>query len=318
MRERQALWMMGLALAGALGCSGTTKDEGPQPVDEFPKEQPATIEGAIVFHFPEIVVPAATDQIFCQFLEPEKEDVYISSLTSYQGVHGHHLVIFAATDQEPANTVRDCTTPQDMTNLIPIVSSVNFGLAKFPEGMAVRVKKGTQLVLQQHYLNTTEHAIRTHDVSMVTTRKLADVKVTAGFYGTSDINFKLEATPGKPQTVKFECEIPHDLNVLLMGPHMHEWGQTFLAEAGPHDAMQKIIDIPKWDAKMRDFPPVKEYTGDAPLVLKKGDFIRTTCVFNNTTGKPLVFPHEMCATYGYYFPAPEGSEEWTCAGTKVE
>ena len=43
--------------------------------------------------------------------------------------------------------------------------------------------------------------------------------------------------------------------------------------------------------------------------------MRTHCTFNNTSGKDLEFPAEMCATYGYYFPAPEGSEAWTCAAS---
>lgn len=68
---------------------------------------------------------------------------------------------------------------------------------------------------------------------------------------------------------------------------------------------------------MRDEPPVKDYGVETPLQLKAGDVMRTTCVFNNTTGRKLDFPHEMCATYGYFFPAPPGAEEFTCAGKPI-
>ena len=53
-------------------------------------------------------------------------------------------------------------------------------------------------------------------------------------------------------------------------------------------------------------------------MLKEGDIIRTRCEFDNATAKALEFPSEMCASYGYYFPAPSGTEAWTCAGGPAE
>jgi hypothetical protein len=214
--------------------------------------------------------------------------------------------------------VRDCTRIEDMINLIPAISSVNFGLEKFPPGMAIRIPKGAQLVLQQHIVNTSENPIRVRDGMHLKLLPKEEVEILAGFYGISDVEFVLEPEEGVEREVSFFCEAPRDMNLLLMGPHMHEWGVRFNAKAGPVDSMREIINIDPWFAEYRDEPPVTEWGVDAPLALKKGDHIETTCVYNNTSGKDLEFPSEMCATYGYYFPAPEGSEAWTCEGTSRE
>jgi hypothetical protein len=201
-----------------------------------------------------------------------------------------------------------------MVTLIPVISSVNFGLEHFPEGMAVRVKAGTQLVLQSHYVNATTDALRTHDVAHLQTIPREDVRIFGGFYGLAAVELDLPNTPGDLQRVSFGCTIPSDANILLIGPHMHEWGASFKAEAGPPGALETIIDIEDWEPWMRDEPPALEYSLDDPFVLHAGDTLQTTCVFDNTSGHRLTFPSEMCATYGYYYPAPDGSEEWLCNG----
>ena len=266
----------------------------------------------------EQIIPPGTEVQTCYFLEPEKEDMWANALTSYQGKHGHHFVLFAAAVPEAPGTIRDCTQVEDMLNLIPIISSVNFGLEEFPEGMAVRVPAGTQMVIQQHIVNTSENPIRVKDGMHLRLLEKDEVQVTAGFYGVSDISFVLPPDEGTEQEVQFDCVVPRDMNLLLMGPHMHEWGLRFRAEVGTPDSMREVINIDPWFAEFRDEPPVHEWGAEDPLVLKEGDILRTTCAFNNTSGKDLDFPAEMCATYGYYFPAPEGSEAWTCAGTASE
>jgi hypothetical protein len=82
--------------------------------------------------------------------------------------------------------------------------------------------------------------------------------------------------------------------------------------------METIVDIDPWFAEYRDEPPVVEWGFENARLLRQGDVLRTTCVFDNTSGETLEFPGEMCATYGYYFPAPMGEENFTCAGTSPQ
>ncbi|HMY17163.1 MAG TPA: hypothetical protein PKA58_12645 [Polyangium sp.] len=319
MHTRNFIWGFGLALGSLAltGCGSESTNQpppGPATVDEF-AVIPAVPDGAVQYDFPEQIVQPGADVQTCYFLDPVKEDTFIKALDSYQGRFGHHLILFRSEKPEPVGLVRDCTSVQDMVNLLPVISSINFGLQEFPAGMAIRVPAGTQLVLQQHIVNTSENAIRLHDAVHVRTVPQAEVQILAGFYGLSDLDFVLP--PHKEYTSNWECQAPRDMNLLMIGPHMHEWGKSFVAQVGPADNLQTVIDIPEWRAEMRDKAPVTHYSKDAPLPLKQGDLIRTKCVWNNTEAESLIFPYEMCATFGYYFPAPEGSEVWTCGGSQV-
>jgi hypothetical protein len=198
-----------------------------------------------------------------------------------------------------------------MANLVPVMSPIDFGLEEFPEGMGVRVPEATQLVMQQHIVNTNDHPIRVDEAIHLRILEETAVKTRAGFYGVSDIEFSLPV--GETYELTFDCAPPHDMNLLMLGTHMHEWGTKFRAEIGTEGAMETIIEVDPWEDWYRDEPPIKEWSAEKPFVLKKGDIIRTTCVFENTSETALEFPSEMCASYGYYFPAPAGSEAWTCS-----
>jgi hypothetical protein len=304
------------AVAFALACfacgSNKTDDVG-GVVDDLPTVPPPLEASTISFELQEQIIPAAGDVQVCHFFDVTTEDMYIKAFDSFQGKAGHHLILFSAVVTDKPGTVRDCSSAEDMIRFRPIVSSVRFGVDRFPEGMAVRVPSGTQLVLQQHYVNASQHAIRVKDVAHLTPTPESEVSTLVGFFGLSDITFGLP--PGQEQDLRFDCKIPYDTNVLVMGPHMHEWGTKFKAEIGPKEGpMETLIDVPVWSAEYRDAPPLSKFTREAPYPMRGGDYIRTTCTFKNTRTDTLEFPEEMCATFGYFFPATRGNEEFICGG----
>lgn len=309
---------LSLVLVLSAGCWPSIDDGGPDEdaaVDDFPESIPEPAAGVRVIELEEQVIEPGTEVQLCYFFEPEAADLYAKALASFQGKFGHHAVLFRSVAPEPAGTIRDCTSLADMVNLIPVISSINFGLESFPENTALKVAAGTQLVVQQHYVNTGDQPIRVRDVLHLTVLPKEEVKTLAGFYGLGSVDFNLPPDGGVEQIVELSCAAPRDMNILLMGPHMHEWGKRIVTEVlRPEGPPSEVIRVDPWLAQYRDEPPVKEYSLEAPLVLKAGDVIHTTCVFDNTSDRELKFPSEMCATYGYYFPAPDGSEEWTCDG----
>ncbi|MCA9705186.1 MAG: hypothetical protein KDK70_04960 [Myxococcales bacterium] len=313
--------ILGLLLAPSCGDPSESDDAQMQtPEDEIVDdlaEIPEPPPGARQYVVDEQIIPPGTEVQLCYFLEPEQEEFYIDALESFQGSYGHHLVLFYTVAPEEPGTMRDCTSLADMVTLIPLISSVNFGLEQFPEGMALRVPAGTQMVIQQHYVNTSEHPIRVRDGMHLSTVPEQEVEYRAGFYGVSDVSFQL-APDQQEREVSFECTIPRDMNLLLMGPHMHEYGLRFEAsvirQSEPGAPEESVVSVDPWVAEYRDEPPVVEWGIDNALSLREGDTLRTRCVFKNTSDQELGFPAEMCATYGYYFPAPMGSEAWTCSG----
>lgn len=297
--------------ADATGEDTTTAGED-DAMEDFPTPPPVPA-GAREYEFPEQIIQPGAEVQNCIFLDPETDDIFATALESYQGVYGHHFVVFYTAAPEAPGTVRDCSTVADMLTLIPAISSVNFGLEKFPEGMAVRIPAGTQLVLQQHYVNTSDKPLRVKDVMHLHIKTRDQVETLAGFWGVSKLDFSLPPD-GSEQIVEFDCVAPRDMKMLMAGPHMHEWGVRFKTSVIRGEAEpDTIIDVDPWLAEYRDNPPVQEFGEVTPLELSEGDIVRTTCVFKNTSDKALEFPSEMCASYGYYFPAPEGSETWTCA-----
>jgi hypothetical protein len=305
--------MCGAAIAAfSIGCGGK---EEPAIIDDFPADTTVPASANVSWQLEETMIDAADEAQICHYLDETTEEMWVTSFDSAQGKFGHHLIIFKARITEPPGTIRDCTSAEDMVRLSPIISSVQFGLERFPEGMAIRIPRGTQIVLQQHYVNTTDKPIRVRDVAWMETVPAEQVQIPAGFFGLGNIDFELTPTPGVEQTVEFDCFAPRDMKILLAGPHMHEWGVRFSAKFGRPEALDEIIKVDPWEAWMRDEPPVTNWSKEAPYELAEGSMMKTSCTFNNTTGKKLIFPHEMCATYGYYFPAPNGSEEFTCGGS---
>jgi hypothetical protein len=305
----------GAAIAAlSLGCGESTPE--PSIIDDFPESRVVPVNATQSWELAEQIIEPGEVQI-CHYLEPTTEEMWVTSFDSAQGKFGHHLIIFKARVTEEPGTVRECTSAEDMVRLSPIISSVQFGLERFPEGMAIRIPRGTQIVLQQHYVNTNLKPIRTRDVAWMEVVPKESVLIPAGFFGLGNIEFELPPT-GEEQTVAFDCIAPRDMQVLLAGPHMHEHGVRFSTHFGPPDALDEIIHVDPWEAWMRDEPPVTHWTKEAPYQLAEGSLMRTSCTFKNTSGKKLIFPAEMCATYGYYFPAPNGSEEFTCSGRLVD
>jgi len=303
----------------AFACGGENMND-PAIVDDFPEDPTVPGFASQSWTLTEQVIQPGDEVQICHYQELTNEEMWVTSFDSAQGKHGHHLIIFKARVTETPGTVRDCTSAEDMVRLSPIISSVQFGLERFPEGMAIRVPRGTQVVLQQHYVNTSLKPIRVKDVAWMEVVPKESVLIPAGFFGLGNIDFEITPSPnGEEQTISFDCEAPRDMNILLAGPHMHEWGTRFSTQFGTSSAdFETIINVDPWEAWMRDEPPVVNWSKEAPYLLREGTIMRTNCTFKNDQASTLIFPKEMCATYGYYFPAPNGSEEFTCAGRLVD
>ena len=79
---------------------------------------------------------------------------------------------------------------------------------------------------------------------------------------------------------------------------MHEQGSYFEIQIGPTvDELERVYLVDDWIPEFRDLPPIELYS-DNPLHLTEGTILRTTCKWKNRTGEPLVFPAEMCVSFG--------------------
>lgn len=93
--------------------------------------------------------------------------------------------------------------------------------------------------------------------------------------------------------VNSTCTVTSDWKVLAIAPHMHTLGVQVKLDAQMAGASQCLMNIPRWDFNWQG-----GYNLQEPLVLKKGDKIKTQCVYNNNTNKTVSFGEatgeEMC------------------------
>lgn len=303
-------------LASVLGCTGSGDGDDSGPLELWAEAPETPPDGARRIEIEPTLVPAYAEQQMCFYLEPEASDAFLAHFDGYQVEGGHHLLLFRAVVHKEPGTIEDCTNPESMATLIPVISQA----AELPEGMAVRVNARTQLVVQQHYVNTSDRDMLVHDVADIHFLEEAQVETLAGFFANTDISFALP--PAQETTVSIHCTAPWDMNVLRISPHMHEHGARFQAHLergnpggdpiGEPVEPETLVDVPHWQPAMRDIAPAVSWGRDDALVLHAGDAFVTDCTFANDTPDEIGFPKEMCAISGYFFPALEGQASWIC------
>jgi hypothetical protein len=297
----RALFLGGLVLSTfILGCSGTDSTNnasgGGGPADD---------SNTMTFETGTFQAPPG-DSFTCFYLDAKTPtQLNVSGSSGQQGPGGHHIIIYY-TDVPRTPTHHTCVD-SEMTNWHQIAGSAGHdaqgaeGILNLPEGFAIKVPEGKQLVIQSHYINTTGKTETVNDAVTINLVKSGDVKEYANYFSNSDETFKV--LPNSSLTHKSVCTIPQDLKIILSLGHMHEYGSHFEMEIGDDDeASAKMVYQQAWTPVYTSHPPITYYPADQPLEFKKGQKLYQTCEWTNTTPSPLAFPTEMCVGFFYYFP----------------
>jgi len=312
---------LSLAACGSSDESSPNKD-GKQGVDEDAPIDPSKAAALTVrVETHPIMVEPGADSMTCEFMEPLDRDLVVSGFGARQARGGHHMVLFRSITPVEPGTIADCTSADSMANMMPALINMvtpepgNISM-EFPEGMAVVIPKGTQLVTQSHYINTTEDPLAIHDRMDIwlSERDISELTQLHLFIvSASDINIP-PAT--KSHTVKAGCTLERDAQVLSLGAHMHEWGREIALDIGPAGSLRRIVETKDWKAEMRDIAPIISFVeNDQPMAagfFAKGDDAQITCTYTNDDTYPVAFPNEMCAYSGYYVGSDEAASDIYC------
>jgi hypothetical protein len=107
-------------------------------------------------------------------------------------------------------------------------------------------------------------------------------EVTIGTNGEGKIIPPLIIAPNKITKHTSFLEIPQDISVLTINPHMHLLGKSFKAYAlQPSGDTIRLIHIPRWDFRWQYF-----YTFPTMLKIPKGSVIYVEAEFDNTIDNP--------------------------------
>lgn len=290
-----------VAAIAAASCSNSNHADAGR--DAWVYQRPAVPDGAILLETPEYTVRAGDEILYCTYTATTLTEPFDTrELHSYQGPGGHHAILFYTSTYETPGAPHPCTD-EEMTSLRLVgggAESNEQGL-RLPEGLAIKIPAGSQLVIQSHYLNVSTEDIRVRDALVAQRADPASIQHYADGFAISDGDMLIPPHASYGQTL--ECTIDADMNVVNMIGHTHQWA-THLAVQRIAAGSQTVETIYDEVAGMRlQFnPPQRTFPLDAPLALHAGDRMRLVCEWNNTTDTPLGFPQEMCALFSYYYP----------------
>ncbi len=204
----------------------------------------------------------------------------------------HHVIVFevsgAAADTLDAMDAAEPGTGYRCTSG-PGVPARNIGgwvpgggLGLMPADTAIRIPKGSRLVLQMHY--NTLFAPAEADAS---TLEMWRTKTTPKYL----LDIQARAHPGllvpagDADSVQ-EKSFPTIKEARVVGvlAHMHKLGKAMKVTVEGGDAC--VIDIPRWDF---DWQQSYLFRTEEPLILKPGDTLHMACTFDNSAAnQPLI------------------------------
>ncbi len=295
--------------AGSAGAAGSTGAAGTAGA--------ATPANKMMFDTGEFEVPAG-DSFTCFYTSTYTDrELSVGSASGSQGPGGHHILVFY-TDAPRDPQYHPCNDAE-MTSWHQIAGSAGQDMRGevlgLPDGLALKVPAGKQLVIQAHYINTSAAAKKVHDTVTLNLVAAANVKSYVNYFVTNDDKFEVpaHATGYVSRTL---CNVEQDLQVALTLGHMHEYGKHYQLEIiDANDQVLQTLRSDDWTEEFTSHPPITKYGMQQPLLLERGMRLRQTCTWDNTSDQPLLFPREMCLSFMYYFPGM--GQDLDCKMTKL-
>jgi hypothetical protein len=230
-----------------------------------------------------------TDAIFDQTTDVRASQAFQSE------PGGHHVIIYYTTVKQTPGTQRICKD-EDMATFRMLTGSGEGIVNQAPGDLVFRIPAGAQLVINHHYLNTTDQTI---DGQAAVNLMFAEpgIKYTPSG-NVAIVDTSLDVTPGMYST-SIHCVFDRDFKLWYLIPHMHQWGANQKVELTLGGVKQTVFDT-KWDPSFTFHPPEMRVDPNTPMVVHAGDTIDTTCTYNNDTGHDLTFGFEMCVVFGQF------------------
>jgi len=154
----------------------------------------------------------------------------------------------------------------------------------FPQGVALSLPKGSDVVLQMHFHptgkpETEQSSIGIYFADKAPERRLWSLQVPAlfGFGAGIDI-----AAGDKSYTIEDSLTVPVDVKAFSIAAHAHYIAKEMKATATlPDGKTQPLLWIQDWDFNWQD-----RYTYKSPLALPKGTRIDVRIVYDNSAENP--------------------------------
>jgi hypothetical protein len=275
MRRTIILGTIPFILALANGCSGSDSSE------------PKTDANTYRFETDEFTVPASDERFIC-YAKTLDEDLEIDRFQYPSRPVVHHFLLARTTSPEPEG-ISECDVLFRPSWLPMFGAGAGDSDLELPADASYRFKKGDQIMVQLHLLNSSDKDVT--DRAVVNMRKTSktDAK-TIGLYAFGSSAIKLP--PQQTTDVTNTCAPKQDLDVFAMLPHMHYLGAKLVFETA--DSGGNFTEIFRREPWSFD----QQRVDSQALLLKAGTQTRVTCTFDNTTDKEVTYGEssltEMC------------------------
>jgi hypothetical protein len=242
-------------------------------------------------------------------------EIYVNRIQTLMRTLSHHFVLYSIDPTmapglpctPAANTVRDIRNADgsmNYVNMIPMACHVFIGGAMtqasdyvFPPGVALSLPASMSIDMNVHYVNRTTAEVPGEAYANLYTVPFAQVQKVAHTLNMSNTSFSLP--PGKETTVSKTFTVSQTTTVFMLTSHMHMLGTRFQIRVvgGARDG-ELVYENTDWAHP-------QTLTLATPIVLEKGQGLRSTITWNNTTDHVVSFglqsTDEMGIIFGYYF-----------------
>lgn len=236
------------------------------------------------------IVKAGSDDVFRNLVlkVPLTEGVFVRAVEfKTNGAAIHHAVI--RVDRTSASRRRDGEDGQP--GFDSMAFSVRYPDGQFigwapgrgpivsPEGMAWRLERGSDLIVELHVVDSQEMTAlkpsvglyltktppRQRAVNVIMSSKAIDIPVGKADYAVTD-----------------EYELPANVTLLSVYPHAHYLGREMRATATlPDGTVRTLLHIPRWD-----FHWQQDYRYLTPIPLPRGTKLAMRYTFDNSAANP--------------------------------
>jgi hypothetical protein len=249
-------------------------------------------------------LPAGHEAHFCVRVTAPRE-VYLHEFAPLGATGTHHTVLTTVPGGSTPDGVISCSGG-DVTGHQIYGSGVGTEPTVLPEGIAMHVRAGEQLVLNLHLFNTRDRALTGISGVMVRGMAADQVKQVAEGVLAGPLGFTLGT--GRA-TATGKCTFSHAATIISVQPHMHQLGihMKVTAKRAAADSVNLFDDDYSFDSQQR-YPA-------GMVALKAGDVVEIECTYLNDTQHSVRWGQssldEMCFAGLTRFPA-DSSTSYLC------
>ncbi|HKU39555.1 MAG TPA: hypothetical protein VJR89_15455 [Polyangiales bacterium] len=252
---------------------------------------------------------------------PLDQDYDVIDIKGEQSVGGHHALVYATVDEQPVGFTRFWKDEDQLASrLMGGIGGEGGANVNLPPGVVFRVKKGSYLLIQTHYLNALERKIVGRTYVDVKLEPVDPSRTVASMMSSTTLAIDL---PAREKTVlDVYCSVQRDLRFIQVSNHMHDYGTTSVTDwIDPQGVKHVLKEDKTWSGDLALNPNFTKFPADTPQLVPKGSMLHTQCIWQNTTDGRVKFPAEMCVFFGFIYSESDvycTDNKWSEASSQTQ